>query len=215
MAKANPLVDPYFIEGCGRCPLYQTPQCKVHRWPDVLAELRRILLETELTEELKWKVPTYTVDGKNVAMLAAFVGHSSVSFFKGVLLKDEAGLLVAPGPNSQSDRQFNFTEVSDVLEKENTIKAYVAEAIELEKSGAKVDYKPTTEYEIPEELREKFDTDPGFKLAFEALTPGRQRGYLLHFSSAKRSETRVNRIEKCMPMIMEGKGLHDKYGRKR
>ena len=212
MKNANPIVDPYFVDGCGRCPLYKTPQCKVHRWPEVLAQARRILLDTELTEELKWKMPTYTYDGKNVAMLSAFLDHVSVSFFKGVLLKDEAGLLVAPGPNSQADRQFNFTDAADVLAQEEAIKAYVAEAIEIEEAGLEVTYKSVEDFDVPQELQDKFSEDPAFKLAFESLTPGRQRGYLLHFSSAKQSKTRVSRIEKCMPMILEGKGLHDKYG---
>jgi uncharacterized protein YdeI (YjbR/CyaY-like superfamily) len=187
----------------------------VHKWPEVLAELRRILLETELTEELKWKMPTYTYDGKNVAMLSAFVNHVSVSFFKGVLLKDESGLLVAPSPNSQADRQINFTRVEDVLEKEAVIKAYAAEAIEIEKAGLQVDYKPVDAFDVPQELQDKFAEDPAFKLAFEALTPGRQRGYLLYFAGAKQSSTRTSRIEKWMPVILEGKGLHDQYGKEK
>ncbi|MEE4194374.1 MAG: YdeI/OmpD-associated family protein [Anaerolineae bacterium] len=213
MQKTNPQVDLYLIDGCGRCPLYQTPQCKVHTWPEVLAELRRILLETELTEELKWKMPCYTFEGKNVAMLSAFKGHCAVSFFKGVLLKDPHSVLTAAGPNSQSDRQINFTSAEDALAHEAIIKAYVTEAIELEKSGAKVDFKPTADFDVPEELVKAFEEDPAFKLAFEALTPGRQRGYLLYFSGAKQSATRASRIEKCMPQILEGIGLHDKYGK--
>lgn len=210
MDGMNSKVDDYLAVGCGRCPLGGTPDCKVHLWPDELNTARRILLETELTEDLKWGVPCYTYDGGNVAMLSALKGFCSLSFFKGVLLKDPENVLVPPGPNSQSDRLMRFTDVDRVLELEAVIKAYVQEAIEVERAGLKVPFKDTSQFEFPDELISAFEHDPAFAAAFESLTPGRQRSYLLHFSSAKQSKTRVSRIEKAMPKIFEGKGFHDR-----
>lgn len=208
--KMNPQVDNYLAVGCGRCPLGGTPDCKVHNWPDVLAKLRAILLETALTEEVKWSVPCYTFDGKNVLIMSALKEHCALGFFKGALLKDPQGILIQPTKNSQADRQLRFTDVAQVVELESIVKAYVQEAIEVEKAGLEVEYKKTSEFDVPEELEAKFEEDPAFKAAFEALTPGRQRGYLLHFSGAKQSKTRTSRIEKCLPKIFEGIGLHDR-----
>lgn len=209
--KMNPQVDNYLAVGCGRCPLGGTPDCKVHNWTEPLVKLREILLECELTEEVKWSVPCYTVDGKNILLLSAFKNYCFISFFKGSMLKDPQGNLIQPTKNSQANRQLRFTDVAQVVELESIVKAYVQEAIEVEKAGLEVEYKKTSEFDIPEELEAKFDDDPAFKAAFEALTPGRQRGYLLHFSGAKQSKTRTSRIEKCMPQIFEGIGLHDRY----
>lgn len=200
----------YFTEGCGRCSLYQTPECKVHRWEQELLEFRRIILDTGLTEESKWGAPCYSRDGKNICMIGAFKDYCCISFFKGALLKDEEGLLTSPGPNSQSAKLFRTTDVSEVLENEAAIKAYVFEAIEVEKAELKVQFKDISQHEIPEELEERFANDPNFRSAFEALTPGRQRGYLIHISGAKQSKTRKARIDKCMPVIFEGKGMHDR-----
>ncbi|MCA9899532.1 MAG: YdeI/OmpD-associated family protein [Ardenticatenaceae bacterium] len=207
----NPQIDDYLAVGCGRCPLGGTPECKVHRWPEVLASLRAVLLQTDLTEERKWSVPCYTFDGKNILIMAALKEYCVVGFFKGVLLKDPHGVLIQSTPNMQAERQLRFTTVQQVAELELVIKEYVQEAIEVEKAGLQVEYKKTSDYEVPDELQAMFDEDYAFREAFEALTPGRQRGYLYYFSSAKQSKTRTSRIEKCMPQIFEGIGLHDRY----
>lgn len=207
----NPEVDNYLAVGCGRCPLGGTPECKVHNWPGVLVKLRSILLETDLTEEVKWRVPCYTFDGKNVLIMSALKEYCALGFFKGVLLKDPEGVLIQSTPNMQAERQLRFTTEQQVAELESLIKAYVQEAIEVEKAGLVVEYKKSSEFDVPEELQTILDEDPAFNAAFEALTPGRQRGYLLHFAQPKQSKTRTSRIEKCMPKIFEGKGLHDRY----
>ncbi len=207
----NPGVDNYLAVGCGRCPLGGTPECKVHNWTEPLVKLREILLTCDLTEEVKWSVPCYTVDGKNILLLSAFKNYCFISFFKGALLKDPQGVLIQPTKNSQADRQLRFTTVQQVAELEQVIKAYVREAIEVEKAGLEVAYKETAQFDVPDELQAVFDEDPAFREAFHALTPGRQRGYLLYFSGAKQSKTRTSRIEKCMPQIFEGIGLHDRY----
>ena len=211
MSMTNPAIDNYLAVGCGRCPLGGTPECKVHNWDQELARLRAILLETELTEELKWKVPCYTYENANILIMSAFKEYCSLSFFKGVLLKDAEGLLVSPGKNSQATRLLKFTSLEEVEALTPIIEAYVREAIEIEKAGLQVEYKKTTEHEIPQEFQDTLDNDPALKMAFEALTPGRQRSYLLYFSSAKQSKTRTARIDKYIPMIMEGIGMHDRY----
>ncbi len=205
----NPAVDVYFAEGCARCSLGGTPNCKVHTWPLELAELRRIVLECGLTEERKWGVPCYTFMGKNVLIVSAFADHASISFFKGSLLQDPDNLLEKPGENSQAARVARFTSVEKVLAWEADLKRFIFDAIELEKSGAKVDFKAKEELILPEELYGKFAEIPGLQDAFEALTPGRQRGYVLFFTAPKQSKTRVSRIEKWVPSIFEGKGIHD------
>lgn len=205
----NPKVDNYFIEGCGRCSLVGTPQCKVHNWQEEMAHLRMILNDCGLVEDLKWSMPCYTFQGKNVVMLAAFKEYCSISFFKGALLKDEKGILVKQGENSQVTRLFKATDIQRVIENELHIKAYILEAIEIEKSGQKVELKDNTTLDLPEELLEKFKEMPAFQAAFEALTPGRQRGYQIHFSQPKQAQTRSARIEKCREQIMEGKGFYD------
>lgn len=209
MNQINPRVDNYLIEGCGRCPLVGTPQCKVNTWREELVELRRIILESGMTEELKWSQPCYTWEDNNVLIMAAFKEFCSVSFFKGTLLKDPNGVLDSPGANSQAVRQLRFTSLEQIAEMEPIIKAYLQEAIEIEKAGLKVKFKKNPE-PIPDELQQKFDQDPAFEAAFLALTPGRQRGYILYFSGAKQSSTRDSRIEKYMPQIFEGKGMQDR-----
>jgi len=204
----NPKVDGYLIDGCGRCPLGGTPDCKVLPWQETLDALRAVLLETDLTEDHKWSQPCYTYDGGNIGIMSALKDAVVFGFFKGVLLKDTEGVLVKPGPNSQAARQFKFTSVEQVQEMEETIKAYVAEAIEIEKAGLKVEFKERPE-PIPEELQAKFDEDPAFEAAFEALTPGRQRSYIIHISGAKQAKTRMSRVEKCMPKVFEGKGFNE------
>lgn len=210
MAIMNPKIDTYFAVGCGRCPLGGTPDCKVHPWQEEMKQLRRILLDTELTEELKWSVPCYTFQNNNVLILSAFKDYCSLSFFKGVLLKDPHHILIQPTENSQATRLIRFTDVETVIEMEAILKAYLEDAIEVERAGLKVEYKDTSAYDFPDELLSMFEDDPAFAAAFDALTPGRQHGYLLHFSSAKQSKTRVSRIEKSIPRIFEGKGFHDR-----
>lgn len=209
MNTFNPAVDLYFIDGCGRCPLGGTPQCKVHFWEAELAQLRMIALECGLKEELKWKHPCYTIDGHNVILLGAFKEYCLISFIKGALLKDEFEILEMPGENAHSGRVIRFNNVEKIIEKEAIIKNLIHQAIEIEKAGLKVKSKDVSEYDFPEELLLKFEELPAFKAAFEALTPGRQKGYLLHFSQAKQSKTRMDRIEKYMDKIFAGKGWQD------
>lgn len=196
MGKTNPEVDAFFS--------------KAEKWREEMERLRTIVLDCGLTEELKWYQPCYTFDGHNVAIVSKFKDYCVLSFFKGVLLNDPEGILVAPGENSQSTRQIQFTSVDEVVEMEAAIRAYVHEAVAVEKSGRQVQLKKTREYDVPEELKEKLDGDPAFKAAWEALTPGRQRGYLLHFSGAKQSSTRMSRVERHRQRILDGKGMHDR-----
>lgn len=210
MQTTNPEIDLYLKDGCGRCSYYQTPHCKVHTWAEELDRLREILLTTELKEELKWKQPCYTFNGSNVLIMTAFKDFACISFFKGSLMKDKEGLLVSPGENSQAVGQLRFTDAETIDRLQPVIRAYIQEAIELEKSGKKVEFKQKTELVFPEELLQRMNEDAEFKVAFEALTPGRQRGYNIFFSQPKQSATRASRIEKCAPQILQGKGLHDR-----
>ncbi len=180
------------------------------QWQQELKALREILLDTPLTEDLKWRVPCYTLGGSNVVLMHCFKEYCALLFHKGVLLKDPEGILIQQTKNVQSARQIRFTDVAEVTDQKDTLRAYILEAIEVEKSGQEVEYKETEEFEVPEELEAKFQEDPDYKAAFKALTPGRQRGYLLHFSGAKQSQTRASRIEKCRAKILEGKGLQDR-----
>lgn len=203
-------VDQYLSEGCGRCALGNTPRCKVNAWKDELRTLRRIALESGLDEESKWGVPCYTTGGGNVAIVAAFKEYCAVSFFKGALLADPEGILIAPTENSQADRQIRYTSLSEIEETESVLKAYLAEAAALERSGARVEFKKVSEFAVPEEFQTILDSDPALAKAFESLTPGRRKGYLLHFAGAKQSKTRQTRIEKCVPRIMAGKGIDER-----
>jgi len=199
----------YFNEGCGRCPLGGTPACKVHSWSEELQLLREFVRSTALKEEMKWGVPCYTLDGKNVLTVSAFKEYCSLSFFKGSLLADSASLLVTPGKNSQASRQFRFTSIDEIVKLHDQIREYIHDAIAVARSGKKVPFKKNPE-PIPEELQVRFDEDPCLADAFYDLTPGRRRGYILHFSGAKQAETRNRRIDKYIPKIMEGKGFHDR-----
>jgi uncharacterized protein YdeI (YjbR/CyaY-like superfamily) len=196
MSRMNPKVDFFFN--------------KAKQWQKEFEELRRILLNCELTEELKWGVPCYTFEDHNIVLIHGFKDYCAVLFFKGVLLKDEIGVLVQQTENVQATRQIRFTDVEEIVEMEPLIKAYVNEAIEVEKAGLKVEYKETTEFNMPQEFQNKLDQLPELKTAFEALTPGRQRAYLLYFSSAKQSKTREARVEKYKQQILDGKGLNDR-----
>lgn len=205
----NPLIDLYLEDGCGRCKLYKTPQCKVHNWQNELKILRKIVLECGLTEELKWSVPVYTYNDKNIVIVSAFKEYSSLSFFKGALLQDTDNLLQKQGENSQSGRIIKFTSASEITQIESILKAYIFEAIEIEKIGLKVETKKNPE-PIPLELQNKLDTDPVFNKAFNALTPGKQRGYIIYFSQPKQSKTRESRIESCVEKILKGEAFYDK-----
>ena len=206
----NPQVNIFFTDGCGRCKLFATPQCKVHPWKDVLIKLRKIALGCGLTEELKWGVPCYTSENRNIMLIGAFKAYCVISFFKGALLKDKHKLLSKPGENTQAGRVIRITDVQQLIDLEETIRAYIQEAIAIEKSGKQVAMKNITAHAVPEELQHKLKEMPSFKKAFEALTPGRQRGYLIYFAQPKQSATRIQRIEKCVPQIMNGKGLNDR-----
>jgi uncharacterized protein YdeI (YjbR/CyaY-like superfamily) len=204
----NKGVDVYLTEGCGRCNLVGTPKCKVHTWNNELVLLRTIILDCGLTEEVKWGSPCYTYNNKNVLMLAALKSYCAISFFKGVLLNDSKNILDKPGENSQHGRLIKFTKDSDLAAMEKTIKQYIKQAIEIEKAGLKVETAPNPE-PIPDEFKQVMDENPELKSAFFALTPGRQRSWILHFSSAKQAQTRISRIEKYTPKILQGKGFHD------
>ena len=208
MTQPNPLIDQFLLEGCMRCPKGATQACKVHLWTDILEFLRQLLLETELQEERKWGMPTYTLNGKNVVILGVFNQSCVLSFLKGGLLEDPYQLMERPGPNSQEGRFIRFTELSQAQAIEDKIKEYILQAIEVERLGKKSISKPTIPV-LPEELHQKFMEHPGLEAAFFALTPGRQRGYVIHFSEAKQSATRLNRIEKYLPKIFAGKGMMD------
>lgn len=195
----NPAVDFYFT--------------KAKKWQEELKALRSIVLGCGLNEGLKWGVPCYTFENDkisgNIVLIHAFKDYCAVLFFKGALLKDAKGILVQQTKNVQSARQIRFTNVQQISELTAALKAYIAEAIDVEKAGLKVPKKATTEFAMPEEFQAKLDASPALKTAFEALTPGRQRAYLLHFAAAKQSKTREARIAKCMPQILVGKGLMD------
>ncbi len=206
----NPQVDKYLIDGCMRCKYGATPQCKVNNWRKELDLIRQIVLETGLKEELKWGAPIYTRKGKNIVSVGALKDSANIGFFKGVLLTDKHKILKQQG-NLQSDRIIKFTNVYDIEKVKDILKSYIFEAIIIEESGKKVEFKKNPE-PIPEELIEAFKENPDFKLAFNSLTPGRQRGYIIHFSKPKQSQTRVNRIEKYKDNIFNGIGLNDKYG---
>ncbi len=202
-------VDSFLVDGCGRCEHYRTPSCKVHLWTEPLKALRALLLASELTEEMKWGSPCYTFDGKNVIMLVAFRDRCGLSFLKGALLTDEDGLLVQPGPSTQAGRELRFTSVEEVHAQREVARRFIAEAIRIEKEGRRVERDPSPE-PMPEELQAALDADPTLKAAFEALTPGRQRSYVLHVSGAKQAATRASRAARCAPKILSGKGFNER-----
>lgn len=182
---------------------------KSGKWQSAFEKLRNIAVSTELTEDLKWGCPCYTYQEKNIFLIHGFKDYCALLFFKGALMKDPEQILVQQTENVQSARQIRFTDLHQISDLENSIRKYIFNAVEIEESGAKVEMKPTRAFEMPEEFRQKVETDAVLKTAFEALTPGRQRAYLLYFSSAKQSKTRESRIEKYIPEILAGKGLND------
>lgn len=194
-SSKNPKVDAFLREN--------------EQWRQETKKLRAIALDCGLTEELKWGKPAYSFLESNVLIIQGFKQYCALMFCKGVLLKDAKGILVAPGENSQSARQARFTHVREIVKLEDVLKAYIREAIAAEVAGVKVAYKKPTDFIMPEEFQNKLEEIPALRTAFEALTPGRQRAYYLYFSAAKQSKTRASRIEKCVPQILNGKGLSD------
>jgi uncharacterized protein YdeI (YjbR/CyaY-like superfamily) len=194
-SKMNPKVDQYLS--------------KAKKWQQEFEKLRMIILGCPLTEELKWGAPCYTFQKGNIVLIHGFKEYCALLFFKGALLKDANGILIKQTENVQAGRQIRFTNVREIVEMETILKAYIYEAIEVEKAGLKVNFKKTTEFTIPEEFQTKLDKILALKTAFDALTPGRQRAYILYFSAPKQSKTREARIEKCMQQILNGQGLDD------
>jgi len=179
-------------------------------WQEEFNELRRIVLNCQLDEQLKWGKPCYTFQNSNIVLIHGFKKYCALLFIKGALLKDDKGILVAQTENVQAARQIRFTNLQEIVEQESVIKAYIYEAIEAEKAGLKVNYKEPAEYKIAEEFQNELDQNPALKKAFEALTRGRQRAYLLYFSAPKQSKTRLARVEKYSQQILNGKGLNDR-----
>ncbi len=179
------------------------------KWQEEMEKLRMIILDCGLTEELKWRAPCYMFQKSNIVIIQGFKEYCALLFFKGALLNDGNGILVKTGENTQAGRQIRFTGVQEIIEMEPILKTYIYEAIEVDKAGLKVNFKKTTEFIISEEFQNKLDEIPDLKTAFDALTPGRKRAYILYFSGAKQSKTREARIEKYMPQILAGKGLND------
>ena len=195
--KTNPKVDFFFN--------------KAEQWQAEFKKLRTIIQGCGLTEELRWGKPCYALDGSNVVLIHGFKEYCALLFMKGALLKDPKGLLIQQTENVQSARQIRFANVREIVKLAPTLKAYIEEAIAVEKAGLEVTYKKTSEFKMPEEFQNRLNKDAALKRAFEALTPGRQRGYLLYFSAPKQSQTREARIEKCVPLIFDGVGLDDDY----
>ncbi len=191
----NPKVDFYFN--------------KAGKWQEEITLLRNIVLDSGLTEELKWGCPCYTLQKRNVVLIHVFKEYCALLFFKGALLKDAKGILIRQTENVQSARQIRFTGIREITELEPMLKKYVHEAVEVEEAGLKVELKKMADYNVPKEFQQKLDGSTALKTAFDALTPGRQRGYLFYFSQPKQTKTREVRIEKCMPQILNGKGLND------
>lgn len=191
----NPKVDFYFS--------------KAKKWQEELKQLRLIVLDCGLDEELKWGVPCYTFENSNIVLIHVFKEYCALLFFKGALLSDTNGILIQQTKNVQAARQIRFTRIQEIIGMKAVVKTYIYEAIEVEKAGLKVNFKKNTELAIPEEFQHKLDEIPALKTAFDALTPGRQRGYNLYFSAPKQSKTRESRVEKYMQQILNGKGLDD------
>ena len=198
MIKSNPKVEEFLN--------------RPSQWKEAYEKLRSIIFDCgdELTEEFKWMHPCYTFEKKNIVLIHGFKEYCALLFHKGALLKDPHGILIQQTENVQAARQIRFTHLEQIIESEETIKEYIHQAIEVEKSGLEIEFKKTTEFPMAEEFEKKLEEMPELKTAFEELTPGRQRAYLLHFSTPKQSKTRESRIEKCIPQILAGKGLNDK-----
>ena len=196
MNSMNPKVDWYFR--------------KAEKWQEEFEKLRMLILDCGLTEELKWGCPCYVFQKRNIVLIHGFKEYCALLFFKGALLNDANGLLIQQTENVQAARQIRFTSVREIVKMKPILKAYIHEAIEVEKAGLKLDFKKTKEFKTPEEFQNKLDEIPALKTSFDALTPGRQRAYILYFSAPKQSKTRESRVEKCMQQILNGRGLNDK-----
>src|SRR5215469_1380141 len=196
-SRKNPKVDQFLKEE--------------EQWQEEFKKLREIILTCGLAEELKWGKPCYSLQTGNVVLIHGFKEYCAILFMKGALLKDAEGILIQQTENVQAARQIRFTSVQEIVELESILKAYIKEAIKVEKAGLEVTYKKTSEFDMPEEFQKKLRDMTALKTAFEALTPGRQRGYILYFSGAKQSQTRELRIEKCVDPILDGKGMNDDY----
>ena len=195
MNNTNPKVDWFFD--------------KAEKWKKEFEKLRTIILDCGLDEDLKWGQACYTFEERNIVLMHGFKEYCALLFFKGALLNDPESILIQQTENVQSARQIRFINLKEIVEKERIIKAYIYEAIEVERAGLQVKLKKTSDFKVPEEFQKKLDKKPALKKAFEALTPGRQRAYIFHFSQPKLSKTREQRIEKYIPQILEGKGLND------
>jgi uncharacterized protein YdeI (YjbR/CyaY-like superfamily) len=195
MNKTNPKVD-WFFDRPGK-------------WQEAYEKLRMIILDCGLSEELKWGCPCYTSEKRNIVLIHGFKDYCALLFFKGALLKDPKGILIQQTENVQAARQIRFKNVKEIVQSKTTLKTYIKDAIAVEKAGVKVSLKKTSEFKTPDEFKAKLNEVPGLRKAFGALTPGRQRGYLLYFSQPKQSKTRDARIEKSVPLILKGKGLND------
>jgi uncharacterized protein YdeI (YjbR/CyaY-like superfamily) len=195
MKRMNPKVDFFFT--------------RAKKWQEEFEKLRMIILDCGLTEELKWGVPCYTFERRNIVLIHGFKEYCALLFFKGALLKDARGVLIQQTKNVQAARQIRFSNVREIVKLKPILKAYIYEAIEVEKAGLNVSFKKTSDFKIPEEFQNKLDKIPALKTAFYALTPGRQRAYIFYFSQPKQSKTRESRVEKCMRQIFNGKGLND------
>lgn len=202
--------DQYIKNGCGRCEFGGTPQCKVRPWEEELRLLRDIVQESGLTEEIKWHVPCYTYKGRNILLLSALKDCVTISFFHGSQMKDPENILEKPGENSRFARYIRFMNAETILSLKDTILSYIQEAVEIEKSGKRMNTSNDPPLDYPKELTQMFENNPKLEEAFSSLTPGRQRGYLIHFSSAKQAKTTITRIEKCMPKIFSGKGFNER-----
>ena len=195
MNNRNPKVDFFFS--------------KAQKWQEEFRKLRTIVLACGLTEELKWGKPCYTFEKSNVVLIHGFKEYCALLFIKGALLKDAKDILIQQTRNVQAARQIRFTNIREIAKLEPVVKAYIKEAIQIEKAGLELKFKKTSEFKVPDELQIKLDAMPVLRTAFDALTPGRQRGYILYFSGAKQSKTRESRVEKCIPQILKGQGLND------
>ena len=195
MNKMNPKVDEYLR--------------KAKKWREEFEKLRMIVLDCGLAEELKWGHPCYIFEKRNIVLIHGFKEYCALLFFNGALLKDPNRILIQQTENVQAARQIRFTGVREIVKMKTVLKTYIHEAIEVEKAGLKVNYKKTAEFKIPEEFQNKLDATPALKKAFAGLTPGRQRGYIFYFSQPKQSKTRESRVEKCIQLILDGKGLND------
>ncbi len=202
-------VNDFLQDGCGRCAKGGTPECKVHLWTQELLMLRNLCVEIGLTETIKWGMPVYTHKDKNVIILGAFKDFSTIGFFKGVLLNDPENILQVSGENTQDTRLIKFKSISDLLEKESWVRVFIQDAIHIEEKGLKPEKSAKKALVLPEELQSYLDKNPIHNAAFQKLTPGRQRSWVIFISGAKQQSTRESRVLKAVPKILEGKGMHD------